>query len=73
MISLSFSRGEEVRTVVASGAQRTVLLTVLAFITEVLIGIPLALFVVSRKGRWADRFFWRPQGQVARCPAFLSA
>src|SRR5262249_54979381 len=67
----SFSRGEQVRSVVVSGAQRTILLTVLAFITEVVIGIPLALFVVSRRGRLADRLLLTAAGAGSTVPGFL--
>lgn len=70
-LGYSFSRGEAVRAVVVSGVQRTLTLTVLAFAVEIIIGIPIALFVVSRKGRVADRLLLAAAGASSAVPGFL--
>jgi len=70
-LGYSFSRSEAVRSVVARDVKQTLTLTVLAFVTEVAIGIPLALFVVSRKGRAADRTLLTAAGASSAVPGFL--
>ena len=70
-LGYSFSRSEAVRSVVARDAKRTLLLTVLAFATEVAIGVPLAVFVVSRKRRLADRSLLAAAGASSSVPGFL--
>ena len=46
-------------------------LTGLAFATEVLIGVPLAVWVVSRRGRLADRALLAAAGATSALPSFL--
>jgi peptide/nickel transport system permease protein len=70
-LGYSFSRSEAVRSVVARDVKQTLTLTVFAFVTEVAIGIPLALFVVSRKGRLADRSLLTAAGASSSVPGFL--
>lgn len=67
----SFSRNEPVTSVVARGLGPTLKLTGLAFLGEVLIGVPLALWVVSRRGRVADRLLVAAAGATSAIPAFL--
>jgi len=67
----SFSRSEPVRSVIARGAKRTLLLASLAFLVEVIIGIPLSVFVVSRRGRLADRLLLAAAGASSTVPGFL--
>jgi peptide/nickel transport system permease protein len=67
----SFSRAEPVSSVLARSLPSTLLLTLLAFLLEVVIGIPLALWVVSRRGRLADRLLLSAAGATSAVPAFL--
>jgi peptide/nickel transport system permease protein len=67
----SFSRGENVTDVVRRSLPPTLLLTSLAFITELAVGIPVALWVVSRRGRLADRLLLAAAGATSSIPAFL--
>lgn len=67
----SFARGEEVTTAVLRSLPSTLLLTGLAFLAEVAIAIPLALWVVSRRGRLADRVLLSAAGATSALPSFL--
>lgn len=67
----SFARGEEVTTAVLRSLPGTLLLTGLAFAAELAIGIPLALWVVSRRGRLADRLLLGAAGATSALPSFL--
>jgi ABC-type dipeptide/oligopeptide/nickel transport system permease component len=53
-LGYSFSRSENARSVIARDVGHTLTLTLFAFVGELLIGIPLAVLVTSRKGRLAD-------------------
>jgi peptide/nickel transport system permease protein len=66
----SFSKAEPVTSVLLRSLPPTLLLTGLAFLVEVLIAIPLALFVVSRGGL-ADRLLLVAAGATSAIPAFL--
>ena len=70
-LGYSFSRGDPVLTVLLRSLPSTLLLTGLAFAVEVLIGIPLALWVVSRRGGLADRILLVLAGATTAIPAFL--
>ncbi len=70
-LGFSFSRGEPVTEVLVRSLPPTLLLTTLAFLVEVAIGIPLALWVISRRGRWADRMLVAAAGATSAIPAFL--
>ncbi len=70
-LGYSFSRSEPVRSVVARGMKDTLMLTALAFAAEVIIGVPLAVFVVSRRGRAADRLLVGLAGATSAVPSFL--
>ena len=67
----SFSRGEPVATVIARSLPQTLTLTALAFLAELAIGVPLALWVVSRRSRWADRFLLGSAALTSAVPSFL--
>lgn len=67
----SFSRGEPVATVIARSLPQTLTLTALAFVAEVAIGVPLALWVVSRRSRWADRLLLGSAAATSAVPSFL--
>ena len=67
----SFSRGDPVATVIARSLPQTLTLTGLAFLAEVAIGVPLALWVVSRRSRWADRFLLGSAALTSAVPSFL--
>ena len=67
----SFSRGDTVLNVLLRSLPLTLLLTGLAFGVEVLVGIPLALWVVSRRGGLADRILLILAGATTAIPAFL--
>lgn len=67
----SFSRGEPVATVIARSLPQTLTLTALAFVAEVAIGVPLALWVVSRRSRWADRLLLGGAAATSAVPSFL--
>ena len=70
-LGYSFSRGEPVTDVLTRSLPPTLLLTALAFLVEVAIGIPVALWVISRRGRWADRLLVAAAGATSVIPAFL--
>jgi peptide/nickel transport system permease protein len=70
-LGYSFSRGDPVLTVLLRSLPSTLLLTGLAFVVEVLLGIPLALWVVSRRGGLADRVLLILAGATTAIPAFL--
>ncbi|MEO8477239.1 MAG: ABC transporter permease [Actinomycetota bacterium] len=70
-LGYSFSRSEDVRAVIARDVGHTLALTVFAFIGELLIGIPLALFVTARKGRVADGTLMAAAGATSAIPTFL--
>ncbi|MGZ4149325.1 MAG: ABC transporter permease [Actinomycetota bacterium] len=70
-LGYSFSRSEDVRSVIARDIGHTLTLTVLAFIGELLIGLPLAVFVTSRKGRVADGTLIAAAGATSAIPTFL--
>lgn len=67
----SFSRGEPVATVIIRSLPQTLTLTALAFLAEVAIGVPLALWVVSRRSRWADRLLLGSAALTSAVPSFL--
>ena len=69
-LGYSFARAEPVAEVLLRSLPSTLLLTGLAFLVEVLIAIPLALWVVSRGGL-ADRLLVIGAGFTAAIPAFL--
>ncbi len=69
-LGYSFAKAEPVTDVLVRSLPPTLLLTGLAFLVEVLIAIPLALWVVSRGG-WADRLLVVLAGLTASIPAFL--
>ena len=66
----SFSKSEPVTSVLLRSLPSTLLLTALAFGVELLIAIPLALWVVSRGGL-ADRLLLVAAGATSAIPAFL--
>lgn len=70
-LGVSFARGEEVTTAVLRSLPGTLMLTGLAFAAELAIGIPLALWVVSRRGRLADRLLLGAAGATSALPSFL--
>lgn len=70
-LGYSFARGEDVTSALLRSLPGTLLLTGLAFATEVLIGVPLALWVVSRRGRLADRALLAAAGATSALPSFL--
>jgi peptide/nickel transport system permease protein len=67
----SFARGQPVTDVLLRSIPPTLLLTGLAFVVELLVGIPLALWVTSRRGRLADRVLLIAAGATSAIPAFL--
>ncbi len=69
-LGYSFAKSEAVGSVLARSVPPTLLLTALAFMVELLIAIPLALWVVSRGGL-ADRLLVVAAGATAAIPAFL--
>ena len=69
-LGYSFAKAEPVTDVLLRSLPRTLLLTSLAFLVEVLLAIPLALWVVSRGGL-ADRLLVVLAGLTAAIPAFL--
>ena len=69
-LGFSFSKAEPVLDVLLRSLPSTLLLTVLAFGVEVVIAIPLALWVVGRGGL-ADRLLVILAGATAAVPAFL--
>ncbi len=70
-LGFSFSRSEDVRSVIARDVGHTLTLTVFAFVGELLIGIPLALLVTSRTGRVADGSLVAAAGATTAIPTFL--
>ena len=69
-LGYSFAKAEPVTDALLRSLPTTLLLTGLAFIVEVLIAIPLALWVVSRGG-FVDRLLVILAGFTAAIPAFL--
>jgi peptide/nickel transport system permease protein len=69
-LGYSFSKAEPVTSVLLRSLPPTLVLTALAFLVEVLIAIPLALWVVSRGGI-ADRLLLIAAGATSAIPAFL--
>ena len=69
-LGYSFAKAEPVASVLLRSLPPTLLLTGLAFLVEVLIAIPLALWVVGRGGL-ADRLLVIAAGLTASIPAFL--
>jgi peptide/nickel transport system permease protein len=69
-LGYSFAKAEPVSSVLLRSLPPTLLLTGLAFLVEVLIAIPLALWVVGRGGL-ADRLLVIAAGLTASIPAFL--
>lgn len=69
-LGYSFAKAEPVADVLMRSLPRTLLLTGLAFVVEVLIAIPLALWVVGRGG-FFDRLLVILAGATAAIPAFL--
>lgn len=69
-LGYSFARGEPVMSVLMRSLPLTLVLTGLAFLVEILIAIPLALWVVARGGI-ADRILVVLAGATAAIPAFL--
>lgn len=67
----SFSRGEPVARVLLRSLPPTLGLTAAAFLAELVIGIPLALWVVSRRSKWADRLLLGAAAATSAIPAFL--
>ena len=68
-LGYSFSRSENARSVIARDVGHTLTLTVFAFVGELLIGIPLAILVVtSRKGRVGRRLARRRRRRDDRDP-----
>ena len=70
-LGYSFSRSEDVRSVIARDVGNTLLLTALAFTGEVAIAIPLAVFVVRSGRRSADWFLLGSAGATSALPTFL--
>jgi peptide/nickel transport system permease protein len=69
-LGYSFAKAEPVTAVLLRSLPPTLLLTGLAFLVEVLIAIPLALWVVGRGGM-ADRLLVILAGLTTAVPAFL--
>lgn len=69
-LGYSFAKAEPVLNVLWRSLPPTLVLTALAFLVEVLIAVPLALWVVSRGGI-ADRILVILAGATAAIPAFL--
>ncbi len=70
-LGYSFSHSENARSVIARDVGRTLSLTVFAFVGELLIGIPLAVLVTSRRGRVADGVLVAAAGATTAIPTFL--
>lgn len=70
-LGYSFSRGEDVTNVIVRSLPSTLRLIFLAFSTEILVGIPLAVWVVSRRGRLADRLLLAAAGATSSIPSFV--
>jgi peptide/nickel transport system permease protein len=69
-LGYSFAKAEPVTAVLLRSLPSTLALTALAFLVEVLIAVPLALWVTSRGGL-ADRLLVILAGATASIPAFL--
>jgi len=69
-LGYSFAKAEPVSSVLLRSLPPTLLLTGLAFLVEVLIAVPLALWVVARGGL-VDRLLVIAAGLTASVPAFL--
>jgi peptide/nickel transport system permease protein len=69
-LGYSFAKAEPVLSVLLRSLPSTLLLTLLAFTVEVLVAVPLALWVVGRGGL-ADRALVIAAGLTAAVPAFL--
>jgi peptide/nickel transport system permease protein len=69
-LGYSFAKAEPVLSVLLRSLPSTLLLTALAFAVEILIAVPLALWVVARGGL-ADRILIIAAGLTAAIPAFL--
>ena len=69
-LGYSFAKAEPVLSVLLRSLPSTLVLTALAFAVEVLIAVPLALWVVGRGGV-ADRVLVIAAGLTAAVPAFL--
>lgn len=67
----SFSRSEAVNAVIGRSLPRTLLLTLLAFAVEVMLAIPLALFVVGKRNRIVDNALVAAAGATSAIPPFL--
>lgn len=67
----SFSKGRPVAEVLLSSLPQTLGLTAVAFLAELAVGIPLALWVVSRRSAWADRLLLGAAAATSAIPAFL--
>lgn len=70
-LGYSFARGDPVTTVLLRSLPPTLLLTLLSFVVEVAVGIPLALWVVSRRRGLADRLLLIGAGATSAIPPFL--
>lgn len=70
-LGYSFAKAEPVTGVLLRSLPLTLLLTGLAFLAELAVGIPLALWVVSRRGKLADRLLLAAAGATSAIPAFL--
>lgn len=70
-LGFSFSRSEEVTSVLLRSAPGTILLTSLAFGVEVVVGVGLALWVVARRRKLADRLLLSAAAATSAFPAFL--
>jgi peptide/nickel transport system permease protein len=70
-LGYSFSRSENVRSVITRDVGHTLTLTAFAFVGELMIGIPLAVVVTSRKGRIADGSLVAVAGVTTAIPTFL--
>jgi peptide/nickel transport system permease protein len=69
-LGYSFAKAEPVLSVLVRSLPSTLLLTMLAFTVEILVAVPLALWVVGRGG-FADRALVIAAGLTAAVPAFL--
>ena len=67
----SFSRSEAVSSVIGRSLPPTLLLTLLAFAVEVMLAIPLALFVVGKRNRIVDNALVAAAGATSAIPPFL--
>lgn len=70
-LGYSFAKAEPVSSVLLRSLPPTLTLTGLAFLAELVVAIPVALWVVSRRGRLADRLLLAAAGATSAIPAFL--